>query len=45
VESLAEDEARSHAISYEEMRQMIGYLWSAQFFDPRGDPAKGKRVF
>ncbi len=32
-------------ISYEEMRQMIGYLWSAQFFEPRGDPAKGKRVF
>jgi cytochrome c2 len=32
-------------ISYEEMRQLLGYLWSKQFFDPHGDPARGKRVF
>lgn len=32
-------------ISYEEMRQLLGYLWSRQFFDPHGDPVKGKRVF
>lgn len=32
-------------ISYAEMRQLLGYLWSAQFFDPHGDGAKGAKVF
>jgi mono/diheme cytochrome c family protein len=29
----------------EEMRRLVGYLWSIQFFGERGDPARGKRVF
>jgi cytochrome c2 len=32
-------------ISYAEMKQILGYLWSQQFFNPNGDPARGKRVF
>jgi mono/diheme cytochrome c family protein len=32
-------------ISYEEMRRLVGYLVSTQFFEERGDLEKGKRVF
>jgi cytochrome c2 len=33
------------ALSYAEMRRICGYLWSLQFFDDRGNPARGKQVF
>lgn len=33
------------ALSYDETRQILGYLWSKQFFNPGGDPTRGKRVF
>jgi len=33
------------AISYEEMRNILGYLWAKQFFNPPGDSVRGKRVF
>lgn len=29
----------------EEMRRLVGYLWSIQFFGEKGDPARGKYVF
>lgn len=29
----------------EEMRRLVGYLWSIQFFGEKGDPARGKNVF
>jgi len=29
----------------EEMRRIVGYLWSIQFFGEKGDPARGRRVF
>jgi cytochrome c2 len=32
-------------LSYEEMRRLVGYLVSAQFFEERGDPEQGKKVF
>jgi cytochrome c2 len=32
-------------ISYEEMRRLVGYLISAQFFEERGDPRQGERVY
>lgn len=32
-------------ISYEEMRQLLGYLWSTQFFSPAGNIERAKRVF
>jgi cytochrome c len=32
-------------MSHEEMRRLVGYLIATQFFDERGDPDKGKRVF
>ncbi len=32
-------------ITYEEMRSILGSLWSRQFFDPSGDATRGKRVF
>lgn len=28
----------------EEMTRLVGYLWSIQYFDPPGDPAKGNKV-
>ena len=31
--------------SGEEMRRIVGYLWSVQFFDPKGNAGAGKRVF
>ncbi|MGA9627070.1 MAG: c-type cytochrome [Bryobacteraceae bacterium] len=32
-------------LSLEEMRRLVGYLVATQFFDERGDPNQGKRVF
>ena len=32
-------------LSYEEMRRLVGYLVSTQFFEERGDPEQGKKVF
>jgi mono/diheme cytochrome c family protein len=32
-------------LSYEEMRRLVGYLVSTQFFEERGDPRQGKKVF
>ncbi len=32
-------------MSHEEMRRLVGYLVAMQFFDERGDPDQGKRVF
>jgi mono/diheme cytochrome c family protein len=32
-------------LSYQEMRRLVGYLWSVQFFEDRGNPARGKQVF
>jgi mono/diheme cytochrome c family protein len=32
-------------LSYEEMRRLVGYLVSTQFFEERGDLEKGKKVF
>ena len=32
-------------VSLEEMRRLVGYLVATQFFDERGDPGHGKRVF
>jgi cytochrome c2 len=32
-------------LSLEEMRRLVGYLVATQFFDERGDPSQGKRVF
>jgi mono/diheme cytochrome c family protein len=28
-----------------EMRRLVGYVWSLQYFDDPGDPARGQRVF
>jgi len=33
------------AISVPEMRQILSYIWARQFFSPRGDAARGKRLF
>ncbi len=33
------------SITYEEMRHILGALWAKQFFNPGGDPGRGKRVF
>lgn len=32
-------------LNTEEMRRIVGYLWSIQFFEPKGDPQVGRRVF
>jgi mono/diheme cytochrome c family protein len=32
-------------LNYEEMRRLVGYLVSTQFFEERGNPERGKRVF
>ena len=32
-------------LSLGEMRQIIGYVWAQQFFNPRGDVARGKKTF
>jgi mono/diheme cytochrome c family protein len=32
-------------MSHEEMRRVVGYLIATQFFEERGDPDQGKRVF
>jgi cytochrome c551/c552 len=32
-------------LSYPEMRRLVGYLVSAQFFEERGNPERGKAVF
>jgi mono/diheme cytochrome c family protein len=32
-------------LSYGEMRELVGYLVSTQFFEERGDPDKGRKVF
>jgi len=32
-------------LSLEEMRRLVGYLIASQFFEERGDPDHGKRVF
>jgi len=32
-------------LSYEEMRRLVGYLVSTQFFEERGELGQGKRVF
>jgi len=32
-------------LSYEEMRRVVGYLVSTQFFEERGDLEKGRKVF
>jgi cytochrome c2 len=29
----------------EEMRRIVGYLWSIQYFEPKGDAKRGKAVF
>lgn len=29
----------------EEMRRLVGYLWSIQYFEPRGDAGRGKLVW
>ena len=33
------------ALSLGEMRQIIGYVWAQQFFNPRGDVVRGKKTF
>lgn len=33
------------SLNGEEMRRIVGYLWSVQFFEPKGNPTAGKRVF
>lgn len=38
-------ENRRAPLSVEEMRRLVGYLIASQFFDERGDPGRGKRVF
>jgi mono/diheme cytochrome c family protein len=37
--------SRLPELSYEEMRQLVGYLVSVQFFEERGDLARGERVY
>lgn len=32
-------------LSEDEMRQLLAWLWGNQFFAPRGNPARGKKVF
>ncbi|MGD0578580.1 MAG: c-type cytochrome [Bryobacteraceae bacterium] len=32
-------------LSLEEMRRLVGYLVATQFFEERGDPGQGRRVF
>lgn len=32
-------------LSHEEMRRLVGYLVSTQFFEERGDPQQGRKVF
>ena len=32
-------------VSVDEMRSIISYVWAQQFFSPKGDAAKGQRVF
>ncbi len=32
-------------LSYEEMRRLVGYLVATQFFEERGDPERGGKVF
>jgi mono/diheme cytochrome c family protein len=32
-------------LNYEEMRRLVGYLFSVRFFEERGDQARGRRVF
>lgn len=29
----------------EEMRRILGYLWSLQLFDQRGNPGRGRKIF
>ena len=36
---------RETPLNLEEMRRLVGYLVATQFFDERGDPGHGKRVF
>ncbi|MCC7498503.1 MAG: c-type cytochrome [Bryobacterales bacterium] len=38
-------ERAAPALSMEEMRRLVGYLWTIQFFNQPGDSAKGRRVF
>jgi cytochrome c551/c552 len=33
------------SLSGDEMRRIVGYLWSVQFFDERGSDVRGKAVF
>lgn len=35
---------RARELRPEEMTRLVGYLWSIQYFDSAGDPAKGARV-
>ncbi|MCP5115441.1 MAG: hypothetical protein GY953_31825, partial [bacterium] len=35
---------RAQELRPEEMTRLVGYLWSIQYFDDRGDPAKGSAV-
>lgn len=37
--------SRPEPLSYEEMRQLLGYLVSMQFFEERGDLERGRRVY
>jgi mono/diheme cytochrome c family protein len=37
--------ANPTAVSEEEMRRIIAYTWSAQFFRPHGDATRGSKVF
>ena len=32
-------------VSVDEMRSIISYVWAQQFFSPKGDAAKGRRIF
>jgi cytochrome c2 len=32
-------------LSLDEMRVLLSYIWAQQFFSPKGDSAKGQRVF
>jgi mono/diheme cytochrome c family protein len=32
-------------LSQEEMRQIVSYIWARQFFQARGNPERGKKVF
>jgi len=41
----APEMARRPALSYGELRQVAGYLWSQQIREPAGDAARGKRAF